>query len=76
MVLPAEPITVSKAVALAGGATRLAALEKVQVLRTDAAGVKKTITVDVKKALEGKATKEEDPVVLPGDQITVHESHF
>ena len=72
--LPDEPITVSMAVTLAGGPTRLANLGKVQLLRTDAAGATKTILVDVKKALEGKATKDEDPVLEAGDKIDVPES--
>jgi hypothetical protein len=76
MVSPDDPMTVSKAITLAGGPTRLAALDKVQLIRTDADGATKTTTVDVKKALAGKATPEEDPVVLPGDRINVPESVF
>ena len=71
-----RPITVSMAVTLAGGATRIANLSKVQLHRPDANGATQTSIVNVKKALEGKATPEEDPVVLPGDRINVPESSF
>ena len=71
-----QPLTVSMAVTLAGGGSRLADLGKVQLHRLDATGATKTIIVDVKKALEGKATPVEDPVVLPGDKINVPESQF
>ena len=72
--IPDQPITVSMAVTIAGGPTRNANLGKVQLVRTDAAGATKTITVDVKKALEGKAMKDEDPVLEAGDKIDVPES--
>ena len=76
IVIPEQPVTVSMAVSIAGGPTRIAALEKVELHRVGADGGTKTITVDVKKALAGKVAPEEDPVVLPGDKINVPESKF
>ena len=71
-----QPITVSMTIAIAGGPSRLANLRNVILTRTDATGATKTIIIDVKKAMEGNAAADEDPIVQPGDKINVPESMF
>src|SRR5512139_3367283 len=51
----AEPVTVLKAVTLAGGTTDRAAESRVQVIRTAEGGGRKTIQVNLKKVKKGKA---------------------
>jgi polysaccharide export outer membrane protein len=68
-----EPVTVLKAVTLAGGTTDRAAESKVQIIRTDANGNRVTIKVDLKKVKRGKA---EDPVLMKDDLVLVPESFF
>lgn len=69
----AEPVTVLKAVTLAGGTTDRAALKKVQVIRTDAQGNRVTLLVNLKKVKRGKA---EDPILHEDDIVLVPESFF
>jgi polysaccharide biosynthesis/export protein len=68
-----EPVTVLKAVTLAGGTTDRAAESKVQIIRTDANGNRVTIPVNLKKVKRGKA---EDPVLMKDDLVLVPESFF
>jgi len=68
-----EPVTVLKAVTLAGGPTIRAAEKKVQILRTDAAGERVVLTVDLKRIKRGKV---EDPLLHEGDIVLVPESFF
>jgi polysaccharide export outer membrane protein len=68
-----EPVTVLKAVTLAGGTTDRAAQSKVQIIRTDADGKRVTIPVNLKKVKRGKA---DDPVLLRDDLVLVPESCF
>jgi polysaccharide export outer membrane protein len=68
-----EPVTVLKAVTLAGGTTDRAAESKVQIIRTDADGKRVSIAVNLKKVKRGKA---EDPVLLKDDLVLVPESFF
>jgi len=69
----AEPVTVLKAITLAGGTTDRAALKKVQVIRTDANGNRITLVVNLKKIKRGKA---EDPILYKDDVVLVPESFF
>ena len=68
-----EPVTVLKAVTLAGGTTDRAAESRVQIIRTDAKGHRVTIPVNLKKVKRGKA---EDPVLMKDDLVLVPESFF
>jgi polysaccharide export outer membrane protein len=68
-----EPVTVLKAITLAGGATDRAALKRVQILRTDANGQRVTLEVNLKKIRRGKV---EDPILLKDDLVLVPEAFF
>jgi polysaccharide export outer membrane protein len=68
-----EPVTVLKAVTLAGGTTDRASQSKVQIIRTGADGKRVTIPVNLKKVKRGKA---EDPVLQKDDLVLVPESFF
>ena len=68
-----EPVTVLRAVTLAGGTTDRASQSKVQVIRSDAEGKRVTISVNLKKVKRGKA---EDPVLMKDDLVLVPESFF
>lgn len=68
-----EPVTVLKAVTLAGGTTDRAAQSKVQIIRTGPDGQRITIAVNLKKVKRGKA---EDPVLQKDDLVLVPESFF
>ena len=68
-----EPVTVLKAVTLAGGPTIRAAEKHVQILRTDAAGQRVVLDVDLKRVKRGKS---EDPLLREGDIVLVPESFF
>jgi len=63
-----EPVTVLKAITLAGGTTDRAALKKVQVIRTDSQGGRITLVVNLKKIKRGKA---EDPILHKDDVVLV-----
>jgi polysaccharide export outer membrane protein len=68
-----EPVTVLKAVTLAGGTTVRAATKKIQILRTDDNGDRVILQVDLNKVKRGKA---EDPLLREGDIVLVPESFF
>ena len=68
-----EPVTVLKAVTIAGGTTDRAAEGRVQVIRTGPDGTRQSIPVDLRKVKKGKA---EDPVLLKDDLVLVPESYF
>lgn len=68
-----EPVTVLKAVTIAGGTTDRASERRVQVIRTLPDGTRQTIAVDLRKVKRGKA---EDPVLQKDDLVLVPESYF
>jgi polysaccharide export outer membrane protein len=68
-----EPITVLKAVTLAGGTTDRAAKKRVQVMRSDPDGERVTLVVNLRQIQRGKA---EDPLLQKGDIVLVPESFF
>lgn len=68
-----EPITVLKAVTLAGGTTDRAAKKKVQVMRSDPDGNRVTLYVNLRQIQRGKV---EDPLLQKGDIVLVPESFF
>lgn len=65
-----EPVTVSKAISLAGGFDRFAKQAQVQLLRNGTAAV----TIDVSQILSGESSN--DPLLKPGDTVFVPESRF
>lgn len=69
----AEPVTVLRAITLAGGTTDRAAEKRVQVIRTDPDGNRVTLTVNLKRVKRGKA---EDPILNRDDLVLVPESFF
>lgn len=69
----AEPVTVLKAVTLAGGTTDRASESRVQVIRTGPDGKRVTLHVNLKKIKKGKA---EDPVLQKDDLVLVPEAFF
>lgn len=68
-----EPVTVLKAVTLAGGPTDRAAEKRVQVIRTGADGARLTLAVDLRQVKRGRT---EDLVLQKGDIVLVPESFF
>jgi polysaccharide export outer membrane protein len=68
-----EPVTVLKAITIAGGTTDRAAEKKVQVIRTDADGTRVTLVVNLRKVKRGKA---EDPILQKDDIVLVPEAFF
>ncbi len=69
-----EPVTVLKAITLAGGTTDRAAERRIQVLRTDpATGGRITIPVDLRRVKKGRAP---DPVLEKDDLVLVPEAFF
>ena len=68
-----EPVTVLKAVTLAGGTTDRASEKKVQILRTGENGERMTVQVDLKKIKRGKV---DDVVLQKDDVVLVPESYF
>jgi polysaccharide export outer membrane protein len=68
-----EPVTVLKAVTLAGGTTDRAAEKKVQVIRTRPDGSRLILPVDLRKVKQGKV---EDPVLERDDLVLVPEAFF
>lgn len=69
-----EPVTVLKAITLAGGTTERAAEKKIQVIRTDPeTGARITLFVNLRKVKRGKA---EDPLLKKDDIVLVPEAYF
>jgi polysaccharide biosynthesis/export protein len=67
-----RPMTVLDAIAASGGFTDFGSKRDVTVLRQLGEGQTRTITVDVKRVLEGKAEPGENFALHPGDTIVVH----
>jgi len=67
------PVTVLRAITLAGGTTDRAALKKVQIMRNDPDGTHAVLQVDLKKIKQGKA---EDPILQAEDIVLVPEAFF
>lgn len=68
-----EPVTVLKAITLAGGTTERAAEKRVQILRTDEDGNRQTLIVNLRAVKRGKA---EDPILRRDDVVFVQEAFF
>jgi polysaccharide export outer membrane protein len=68
-----EPITLLKAITLAGGTTDRAADKKVRIMRTEDDGSRVTLVVNLRHIKRGKA---EDPVLQPDDIVLVPEAFF
>ncbi|OGW82030.1 MAG: hypothetical protein A3G33_04595 [Omnitrophica bacterium RIFCSPLOWO2_12_FULL_44_17] len=65
-------LTIMQAVAIAGGFTDIAAIDKVKLIRK-ISGVQKTYEINVKNIVNGK---QDDVEVQPNDLITVPETFF
>ena len=68
-----EPVTVLKAITLAGGTTDRAADKRVQIMRKDESGNSVTLTVNLRRIKRGKA---EDPILHEDDIVLVPEGFF
>jgi polysaccharide export outer membrane protein len=68
-----EPVTVLKAVTLAGGTTDRAAEKRVTIMRTADDGTRQTLHVDLRKIKRGKL---EDPILQKDDIVLVPEAFF
>jgi polysaccharide export outer membrane protein len=68
-----EPVTVLKAITLAGGTTDRAAEKRVQIMRTDPDGNRVTLSVNLRQIKKGKA---EDPILQKDDIVLVPEAFF
>jgi polysaccharide export outer membrane protein len=68
-----EPVTVLKAITIAGGTTDRAAEKRVQVMRTDASGKRMTLRVNLRRIKRGKS---EDPILQKDDIVLVPEAFF
>lgn len=68
-----QPVTVLKAITLAGGTTERAAQKKVQVIRTDDGGERTILQVNLVAIKRGKV---EDPILEPDDLVLVPEGFF
>lgn len=68
-----EPVTVLKAITLAGGTTDRAAEKKVQILRTDPNGERVSLIVNLRAVKRGKV---EDPILQEDDIVLVPEAFF
>jgi polysaccharide export outer membrane protein len=70
MFTPRYYVTVSEAIALAGGPTRYASTGDVTIIRRTADGRTRRMTVDYDRILSGK-TPDRDIVILAGDTVLV-----
>ena len=68
----AGPMTVLDAIAASGGVTYYGSRSDVTVLRQLGGGETRTISVDVKRIMEGKAGPLENIALQPGDTVIVH----
>ena len=68
-----EPVTLLKAITLAGGTTDRAAEKKVQIMRTDEDGTRVRLVVNLRQIKRGKA---EDPILHPDDIVLIPEAFF
>jgi len=68
-----EPVTLLKAITLAGGTTDRAAEKKVQIMRTAEDGSRITLVVNLRQIKRGKA---EDPILHPDDIVLIPEAFF
>ena len=68
-----EPVTLLKAITLAGGTTDRAAEKKVQIMRTDENGQRVSLLVNLRQIKRGKA---EDPILRADDIVLIPEAFF
>jgi polysaccharide export outer membrane protein len=73
-VLKDKDLTIMDAIGMAGGFTRIAAQNRVRIIRTEN-GEDKKYTVDV-EAITDEGNKEHDIILQPNDVIVVPESYF
>ena len=71
--LESRPITLLQAIAKAGGATDLANLKKVQIIRKAGDGKQDAVVLNIHKIRDGKTA---DPTLQEGDVVVVPETFF
>ncbi len=72
IVLMARPMAVMDAIAASGGVSDLGSKSNVTVLRQVGDGTMRTMKVNVKRIMEGKAGPEENVILQAGDTVIVH----
>ena len=72
IVLMARPMAVMDAIAATGGVSDLGSKSNVTVLRQVGDGTMRTMKVNVKRIMEGKAGPEENVILQAGDTVIVH----
>jgi polysaccharide export outer membrane protein len=72
IVLMARPMTVLDAIAASGGVSDLGSKSDVMILRQAGNGMTRTMKVNVKRIMEGKAGPEENVMLQAGDTVIVH----
>lgn len=70
-----DKLTVTEAIALAGGLTSLADANRIKIIRIENDGKEKTILVRVKDILK-KGRKSQDILLQPNDIVVVPETRF
>jgi len=71
--LESRPITLLQAIAKAGGATDLANLKKVQIIRKGGDGKQDAVVLNIHKIRDGRTA---DPTLQEGDVVVVPETFF
>ena len=72
IVLMARPMAVMDAIAASGGVSDLGSKSNVTILRQVGDGTMRTMKVNVKRIMEGKAGPEENVILQAGDTVIVH----
>lgn len=72
IVLMARPMAVMDAIAASGGVSDFGSKSNVTILRQVGDGTMRTMKVNVKRIMEGKAGAEENVILQAGDTVIVH----
>lgn len=72
IVVMARPMAVMDAIAASGGVTDLGSKSDVTILRQSGGGMMRTMKVNVKRIMQGKAGPEENVILQAGDTVIVH----
>ncbi len=72
IVLMARPMAVMDAIAASGGVSDFGSKSNVTILRQVGDGTMRTMKVNVKRIMEGKAGPEENMILQAGDTVIVH----
>lgn len=72
IVIMARPMSVMDALAASGGVSDLGSKSDVTILRQAGNGTMRTMKVNVKRIMQGKANPEENVILQAGDTVIVH----